>query len=96
MLAAADELVDARKLTPATSAALHHSLVPAGDRRTHRAGRPVRGVSMISWATASGAAARIGSPAMGGIDKLNLLSPAAGIAKRGAHRTARTTATPQT
>jgi alkylhydroperoxidase family enzyme len=29
MLAAADELVDARKLTPATSAALRHSLVPA-------------------------------------------------------------------
>src|ERR1700727_2711934 len=29
MLAAADELVDARKLTPATSTALRHSLVPA-------------------------------------------------------------------
>ena len=29
MLAAADELVDARKLTPATSAALRHDLVPA-------------------------------------------------------------------
>src|ERR1700678_3366757 len=29
MLAAADELVDARKLTPATTAALRHDLVPA-------------------------------------------------------------------